>query len=159
MIQVMDSRKQLYNGTWLCDQARLEMTSVCLNKKPAHCNYLSGEQKILVIKRHFKFACNRPSGAVQEQSWLIAAPVRQGEYRSSEKIFVMTCFISCTGERETELQAGRLGGLHLDDRPARPGPVHHVSHPIPAQNFNNDACCPGLVTRTSSSSPSFPSGV
>ena len=47
MIQVMDSRKQLYNGTWLCDQARLEMTSVCLNKKPAHCNYLSGELRIL----------------------------------------------------------------------------------------------------------------
>jgi len=42
LVQVMDSRKQLYNGTWLCDQARLEMTSVCLNKKPAHCNYLSG---------------------------------------------------------------------------------------------------------------------
>ena len=48
MIQVMDSRKHLYNGTWLCDQARLEMTSVCLNKKPAHCNYLSGQQRFLM---------------------------------------------------------------------------------------------------------------
>ena len=92
MIQVMDSKKNLYNGTWLCDQARLEMTSVCLNKKPAHCNYLSGELQLLVIKRSFKFACNRSSGAVQEQGWLIAASICQGRYRRSS---VENVFITC----------------------------------------------------------------
>ena len=41
-MQVMDSRKELYNGSWVADNARAEMTSVCLNRKPSHCNYLSG---------------------------------------------------------------------------------------------------------------------
>ena len=38
----MDSRKELYNGSWVADNARAEMSSVCLNRKPSHCNYLSG---------------------------------------------------------------------------------------------------------------------
>ena len=42
LVQVMDTAKQLYSGTWLCEGARTEMSTVCLNKKPAHCNYLSG---------------------------------------------------------------------------------------------------------------------
>ena len=42
VMQVMDSRKELYNGSWVADNARAEMTSVCLNRKPSHCNYLSG---------------------------------------------------------------------------------------------------------------------
>ena len=41
-MKVMDSRKELYNGSWVADNARAEMTSVCLNRKPSHCNYLSG---------------------------------------------------------------------------------------------------------------------
>ena len=42
MMQVMDSRQELYNGSWVADNARAEMSSVCLNRKPSHCNYLSG---------------------------------------------------------------------------------------------------------------------
>ncbi len=41
-MQVMDSRKELYNGSWVADNARAELSSVCLNRKPSHCNYLSG---------------------------------------------------------------------------------------------------------------------
>ena len=42
LVQVMQTKKHLYNGTWISNNARMEMTSVCLNKKPSHCNYLLG---------------------------------------------------------------------------------------------------------------------
>ena len=43
LVQVMQTQKHLYNGTWISgSNARMDMTSVCLNKKPSHCNYLSG---------------------------------------------------------------------------------------------------------------------
>ena len=42
LIQVMNCKDELFNGSWVADNARAEMSSVCLNRKPSHCNYLSG---------------------------------------------------------------------------------------------------------------------
>ena len=42
LVQVMDPRKELYVGSRVADNARTEMSSVCLNKRPTHCSYLAG---------------------------------------------------------------------------------------------------------------------
>ena len=42
LVQVMEPSKDLYVGSCVADTARGEMTSVLLNKRPAHCSYLAG---------------------------------------------------------------------------------------------------------------------
>ena len=42
LVQVMDTRKELYNGSCIASNTRLEMTSISLNKRPSHCTHLSG---------------------------------------------------------------------------------------------------------------------
>ena len=42
LVKVMDPSKELYVGSCVADNARTELSSVCLNKKPAHCNHLAG---------------------------------------------------------------------------------------------------------------------
>ena len=53
LVQVMDTKKNLFNGSWIFNNSRMEMTSVCLNKKPAHCNYLSGLLELFKNKINF----------------------------------------------------------------------------------------------------------
>jgi len=42
LVQVMDTRKELYNGSCIASNTRLEMSSISLNKRPSHCTHLSG---------------------------------------------------------------------------------------------------------------------
>ena len=42
LVQVMDIKKELYMGSCIASNTRLEMSTISLNKRPSHCTHLSG---------------------------------------------------------------------------------------------------------------------